>query len=99
MLCGIVPGAGATIASFVAYGIEGQYGKRRGQLGSGIPEGIVEKLNREIARIVSSPAMREKLVAQHFVPSPSTAGEFAVVLKNDIARWTRLIRQVGIRVD
>jgi len=41
VICGIVPGAGATIASFVAYGVEGQYGKRRQQLGSGIPEGIV----------------------------------------------------------
>src|SRR4029079_5921825 len=41
VLCGIVPGAGATIASFVAYGVEGQYGKRRQQPGSGIPEGIV----------------------------------------------------------
>jgi putative tricarboxylic transport membrane protein len=38
---GIVPGAGATIASFVAYGAEGQYGRRRNQLGTGIPEGIV----------------------------------------------------------
>lgn len=41
ILCGIVPGAGATVGSFVAYGIEGQYGKRRADLGSGIPEGIV----------------------------------------------------------
>ena len=41
VLCGIVPGAGATIASFVSYGIEGQYCKRRDRLGSGIPEGIV----------------------------------------------------------
>jgi putative tricarboxylic transport membrane protein len=41
VLVGVVPGAGATIASFVAYGAEGQYGKRRKELGSGIPEGIV----------------------------------------------------------
>jgi putative tricarboxylic transport membrane protein len=41
IICGIVPGAGATVGSFVAYGIENQYGKRRAQLGSGIPEGIV----------------------------------------------------------
>jgi putative tricarboxylic transport membrane protein len=40
-IVGIVPGAGATIASFVTYGVEGQYGKRRKELGSGIPEGIV----------------------------------------------------------
>ncbi len=40
-LIGIIPGAGATIASFVSYGIESQYGKRRSELGKGIPEGIV----------------------------------------------------------
>ena len=41
VLIGLVPGAGATVASFVAYGAEGQYGRRRDRLGSGIPEGIV----------------------------------------------------------
>ena len=41
ILVGIVPGAGATIASFIAYGVEGQYGKRRDRMGTGIPEGIV----------------------------------------------------------
>lgn len=40
-LLGIVPGAGATVTSFIAYGIEKQYSTRRHQLGSGIPEGIV----------------------------------------------------------
>ena len=41
VLVGLVPGAGATIASFVAYGAEAQYGRRRKELGTGIPEGIV----------------------------------------------------------
>jgi putative tricarboxylic transport membrane protein len=40
-IIGIVPGAGATIASFVSYGVEGQIGRRRDKLGTGIPEGIV----------------------------------------------------------
>jgi putative tricarboxylic transport membrane protein len=40
-IIGIIPGAGATIASFVSYGFEGQYGKRRKELGTGIPEGIL----------------------------------------------------------
>ena len=38
---GLVPGAGATVASFLSYGIESQYGKRRHLLGTGIAEGIV----------------------------------------------------------
>ena len=41
ILIGIVPGAGATIASFLSYGFEAQYGRRRKQMGTGIPEGIV----------------------------------------------------------
>jgi putative tricarboxylic transport membrane protein len=40
-ILGIIPGAGATITSFISYGIEKQYGKRRAQLGKGVPEGIV----------------------------------------------------------
>lgn len=41
ILVGIVPGAGATVSSFVAYGIEHQYGKNGKALGTGAPEGIV----------------------------------------------------------
>jgi len=41
LLIGIVPGAGATVASFLSYGAEAQYGRRRSQLGDGIAEGIV----------------------------------------------------------
>jgi putative tricarboxylic transport membrane protein len=40
-IIGIIPGAGATIASFVTYGVESQYGKRKADMGTGIPEGIV----------------------------------------------------------
>ena len=41
ILIGIVPGAGATVASFLSYGVEAQYGRRKALMGSGIPEGIV----------------------------------------------------------
>ena len=41
IVVGLVPGAGATVASFLSYGLEGQYGRRREKMGSGIPEGII----------------------------------------------------------
>ena len=41
IVVGVVPGAGATVSAFVAYGLESQYGKNRAALGSGAPEGIV----------------------------------------------------------
>ncbi len=40
-LVGILPGAGATIASFLAYAIEKKIGKNRDKLGTGIADGIV----------------------------------------------------------
>jgi len=40
-LIGLLPGAGATIASFVSYGIEARFGKRKNLMGTGIAEGIV----------------------------------------------------------
>lgn len=56
-LLGLIPGAGATISSFVSYGVERQYGKRGRQIGTGIPEGIVAP---QIAATAS--------VAGHMVP-------------------------------
>lgn len=41
IIAGIKPGAGATIASFLSYGFEAQYGPRRKEMGRGIAEGIV----------------------------------------------------------
>lgn len=40
-LLGVVPGAGATITSFICYGTEKQYGRNRRALGTGHPSGIV----------------------------------------------------------
>ena len=40
-IIGIVPGAGATIASFVSYGIAARFSKRRAEMGTGLAEGIV----------------------------------------------------------
>jgi tripartite-type tricarboxylate transporter receptor subunit TctC len=66
---------------------------------AGIAASVLEKLNREIVRIVSSPSLRDKLMTQYFVPSTSTPAELAIVLEQDVSRWSRLIKQVGIRVD
>lgn len=41
VVVGLIPGAGATVSSFVAYGMEKQYGKNGNQLGTGAPEGII----------------------------------------------------------
>jgi len=40
-VCGVVPGAGATVASFLAYGVEKQAGKDHANVGTGSPNGVI----------------------------------------------------------
>lgn len=40
-LMGTVPGAGATVASFISYNLEKRFGKFKGEVGSGSPSGII----------------------------------------------------------
>ncbi|MDP8922134.1 MAG: tripartite tricarboxylate transporter permease [Chloroflexota bacterium] len=39
-LIGVLPGAGATVATFIAYGVEKRFARRRAQLGTGVIEGV-----------------------------------------------------------
>lgn len=50
-IVGAVPGAGATVASFVSYGVEKQYGKNRKEMGNGAPEGIVASQSAATASV------------------------------------------------
>jgi putative tricarboxylic transport membrane protein len=54
MVIGLIPSAGATIASFVSYGIEAQFSKRRDELGSGIAEGIVAPQTASTATVAGA---------------------------------------------
>ncbi|MGD9509905.1 MAG: tripartite tricarboxylate transporter permease [Geminicoccaceae bacterium] len=81
ILVGIVPGAGATVASFVAYGAEGQYGARRRQLGSGIEEGIVAP---QAASTASVGGAMTSLLTLGIPGSGTTAILYGALLLHDV---------------
>ena len=66
---------------------------------AGTPPEIVNRLSAEIAKIVKSPEMREKLVAMGAEPVGGTPDEFRAVIDRDIAKWKPLAQKVGIKVD
>ncbi len=66
---------------------------------AGTPRPIVLRLNEELNRITKQPDVIEKLVAIGVEPRSSTPEEFAEVIRNDYARWGRVIREAGIRGD
>jgi tripartite-type tricarboxylate transporter receptor subunit TctC len=65
----------------------------------GLPKPIVDKLNAELIRVLRSPAMRERISAQFFDVWTSTPAEFQRVIEADHAKWGKIVRESGARVD
>jgi tripartite-type tricarboxylate transporter receptor subunit TctC len=63
------------------------------------PQPVVTRLNAAALWALEQADFREKQAALGLVPRPSSPEELALQLKNDIARWTPLVRAAGIKLD
>ncbi len=66
---------------------------------AGTPRPIVDKLSREIARTLEAPEVRERLTAMGADIRGSTSEEFGAFVKNEVAKWARVIKDAHIRPD
>src|SRR5215510_46512 len=64
---------------------------------AGTPKDIVDKLYREVARIIQLPEVKERLAAIGYSPVGNTPEEFSAQVKRDVARWAKVIREAGIK--
>lgn len=60
---------------------------------------VVEKLNREAARALTSPEVRDKLQGQGAEPMPGTPEAFASFMQEEMAKWAPLVKQAGVKLD
>ncbi len=65
---------------------------------AGTPKLIVDKTSAEIAKILASAEINEKLVSQGIEPLISTPEQFAALLKADMALFARTIMQANIKM-
>ena len=65
----------------------------------GTPPEIVAQLQAEVVRITQLPDTRERLTAAGFEPVGSNSEVFAALIKNDLARLGKVIRDANIRAD
>ena len=63
------------------------------------PREIVARIHQEIARIVRTPEMREKLGQFGAEPIASTPEEFAAFTKSEYDKFARLVKQAGIKAE
>ncbi len=64
-----------------------------------LPREIVDRLATEVSKAVSSPELQEKLAAQGFLPKGSTAPEFAAYVRDEVAKYAKIVKDANIKVD
>ena len=62
-------------------------------------QGDIAKLNAAIAAVMREPEVRARLAATGVVPGVNSPAEFATYLKDENERWTRIIREKGIKAE
>ncbi|MGE3147166.1 MAG: tripartite tricarboxylate transporter substrate-binding protein, partial [Pseudorhodoplanes sp.] len=65
----------------------------------GTPANIVAKLHAEINRATALPAVQERLRALGTETRNISVADFAALLKADAARWSRVVKENGVKVQ
>lgn len=61
------------------------------------PDAIVGVLNREAARAVQAPDVRDRLAVEGGEPVGNSPAEFGAYVKRAIARWSTVVKATGMR--
>jgi tripartite-type tricarboxylate transporter receptor subunit TctC len=61
------------------------------------PPAVLAKLNGAVLAALNDPAIRDKLVQSGAIPSPTSPDEFGKLLKSELERWGKIVRDKGIR--
>lgn len=65
----------------------------------GTPQDVVKILNAELNRLLQQADTRERMATHGLVPVGGTPAELTEYLTSEIARWTRVVKVTGIKVE
>lgn len=88
-----VPAIGEVVPGYAAEHWYGMWAPR------GTPNDIVNRLNQELGRILHTPEVKDRIVADGFSPAPTTPAEFGDRIARDAARWQEVVQRGNIRLD
>lgn len=66
---------------------------------AGTPSAIVSQLNREVTRILQLPEVRERLDSLSLEFTPNSPAQFAATLRAEAAKYAKMVKDSGARVD
>jgi tripartite-type tricarboxylate transporter receptor subunit TctC len=65
----------------------------------GSPPAAIARLNAEVNNALKAPDVRDKLIAQGLYPAGSTPEQFGAHLRAEMAKYAKVIKETGIKVD
>ena len=66
---------------------------------AGTPRAVIEKLNRELSAIVASSETKKRFEAEGADPLQMSPEEFGRFIAQETAKWSRVVREAGIRAE
>jgi tripartite-type tricarboxylate transporter receptor subunit TctC len=93
--------AAPDIPTFAESGVPGyEHEPWNGMFGpAGMPKPVLAKVNAEVARILHSPEVKKVFERDGADIVGSTPEQFGIVLKAEIAKWTKVAKAAGIKAE
>ena len=66
---------------------------------AGLAQPVVQRLNAEFVKGLQQPDLRQRLASQGAEPLTSTPDEFGNYLRSEIAKWAKVVKESGMKVD
>jgi len=66
---------------------------------AGTPPAIIAQLNRQIAALLQSPDIRERLAVQGLEAASNSPAEFRTYIASEVRKWAVVIKQAGVVAD
>jgi tripartite-type tricarboxylate transporter receptor subunit TctC len=66
---------------------------------AGTPRPILDRLSSEVNKVVNSPEVKETWGKQGAAPMGMTVDQFDKFLRQDIQKWSKLVKDTGMKVD
>jgi tripartite-type tricarboxylate transporter receptor subunit TctC len=63
---------------------------------AGTPQGVIRRLNAEVTALLKSPDLIKRLNQVGHDAATSTPDEFGALIKSELARWAKVVREAGI---
>ena len=88
-----IPTVSETVPGYEASHWYGMWGPKR------LPRNIVVRWNKEVANALASEEARSRMRAEGLEPGGGPPEQFQQVVKHDVEKWRRVMREAGIKPE